>query len=145
MKAQERKNINHLKIPQHSVELPLSPTPMQQVKSLRRMGHPLHCHEQNVGNKEALSRQNMSDMLFPVVILSLKQRKKSWIHKKKYIKGYFHLNLCVVHLENGPRHNIHKNWCLQQLQTCHFEFRCSWPIPATGVLWNMLHPLPFIR
>ena len=43
---------------------------MQQKKSLRRMGHPLHCHEQNVGNKEALSRRNMLDMLFPVVIKS---------------------------------------------------------------------------
>ena len=43
---------------------------MQQVKSLRRMGHPLHCHKQNVGNKEALSHGNMSDSYFPVVIKS---------------------------------------------------------------------------
>ena len=41
---------------------------MQQVKSLRRMGHPLHCHKQNVGNKGALSHRNMSDSYFPVVI-----------------------------------------------------------------------------
>ena len=71
MKAQERKrreNINQQKIPQHSVGLPFPPKPMQQVKSLRRMGQPLHCHKLNVGNKGALSHRNMLDSFFPVVI-----------------------------------------------------------------------------
>ena len=34
---------------------------MQQVMSLRRVGHPLLCHKQNVDNREALFYRNMSD------------------------------------------------------------------------------------
>ena len=90
---------------------------MQQVKSLRRMGHPLDCHKLVVGKQGALFHRNMSDSFFPLV---------------NKIKNSFWSPVDVLFLQ-GPYQQVSKKICFTAL--C-FSFKTlsyllvPWEIPS---------------